>query len=156
MNILEKEAASPRWYPFIDWRSVNYEHDDFSNIPVMEEDAPTVDGIAYSAQHRFIIYCDGLCQIYARKAALPHYISLAEKFPEWRDALQAAVAALDVCADYGGFLWSVGYSFDEAGFAKFKTAEGRKILADEGRKAMQKDIEAVEQFGKILSSEEAK
>ena len=86
---------------------------------------------------------------------MPYYISLAEKFPKWRDALQAAVAALDACANYGGFLWSAGYSFDEAGFTKFKTDEGRKILADEGRKAMQKDIEAVKQFEKILEIEEA-
>jgi len=149
-EIRGKKVGIAAWESFLHM----LEHDDFSGIAVMEEDAPTVDGIAYSAQHRFFIYCDGLCQIYARKAALPYYISLAEKFPEWRDALQTAIAALDACADYGGFLWSAGYSFDEAGFAKFKTAEGRKILADEGRKAMQKDIEAVEQFEKILSSEE--
>ena len=150
-EIRGKKVGITAWESFLHM----LERDDFSNIPVMEADAPTVNGIAYSAQHRFIIYCDGLCQIYARKAALPHYISLAEKFPQWRDALQTAVAALDACANYGGFLWSAGYSFDEAGFTKFKTAEGRKILANEGRKAMLKDIEAVEQFEKILSSEGA-
>jgi len=140
---------------FAAWESYlhHLEHDDFANIALLETDAPTIDGIAYSAQHRFFIYCDGLTQIYARKSALPYYRSLTEKFPDWKGALDIAIAALDACADYGGFLWGAGFSFDEAGFEKFKSAEGRKILADEGHKAMQKDMEAVEQFEKILESE---
>jgi len=131
------------------------EHDDFTNIALIEADAPTVDGIAHSAQHRFFIYCDALCQIYARNGALPYYLFLADTFPEWEEELNTAIAALDKCSKYGGFLWEVGFSFDEAGFAKFKTVEGRKILADEGRKAMLQDMLAVEQFEKILRKEGA-
>lgn len=102
---------------------------------------------------RMGIYCDGLCQIWGRNGALPYYRSLAERFPEWRDELNIAVAALDDCSKYGGFLWTQGFSFDEKGYDKFRDPAARKILADEGRKAMQKDIEAVEQFEKILSKE---
>lgn len=54
------------------------------------------------------------------------------------------------CASYGGFLWSQGFTFDEAGFEKFRSKEARKILADAGREAMRKDMIAVEQFEKIL------
>lgn len=46
-----------------------------------------------------------------------------------------------------------GIFFDEKGFEKFRDPSARKILADEGRKAMQKDIEAIEQFEKILKKE---
>jgi len=67
--------------------------------------------------------------------------------------IDIAVTALDACADYGGFLWKQGFKFNENGFEKFKTIEGRKILADAGREAMQNDITAVEQFEKILQSE---
>lgn len=129
------------------------EHDDFTGLGLLEEDAPTVDGIAHSVQHRFFIFCDGLTQIYARKGALPYYTLLSEKFPEWREALNTAVAALDACANFAGFLWSIGFTFDNAGFEKFKSAEGRKALADEGRKAMHNDIIAVEQFEEILRQE---
>ena len=140
---------------FAAWESYLHmlEHDDFSSLGLWEEDAPTVEGVAHSVQHRFIIYCDGLCQIYARKDALPYYRALAEKFPEWRNELDAAVAALDICAEYGGFPWKHGFSFKEPGLEKFRSLEGRKILADGGREAMQKDIEAVEQFEKILKKE---
>ena len=140
---------------FAAWRSYlhDLEHDDFSSIALLEADGPTVDGVANSVQHRFFIYCDGLCQIYARKDALPYYSSLAEKFPEWREELQTAVAALDTCADYGGFLWSQGFSFDENGFEKFRDPAARKNLADEGRRAMQMDMEAIKQFEKILIKE---
>jgi len=120
------------------------EHDDFSALSLDELGMP--DG-------RMCIYCDGLCQIYGRKEALPYYRALAEKFPEWREELTAAVAALDVCADYGGFLWSQGFTIDENGYEKFRDPAARKILADEGRRAMQKDIDAIEQFEKILAKE---
>lgn len=102
---------------------------------------------------RMGVYCDGLCQIWGRNGALPYYRSLAERFPEWRDELTIAVAALDDCSRYGGFLWMQGFSFDEKGYEKFRDPAARKILADEGRRAMQKDIEAVEQFEAILSKE---
>ena len=60
---------------------------------------------------------------------------------------------IEACASYGGFLWSQGFSFDEAGYEKFRSLEARKILAEAGRDAMNKDIEAVEQFEKILNCE---
>jgi len=102
---------------------------------------------------RMMVYCDGLCQIYTRKEPLPYYRALAERFPEWRAELTTAVAALDACADYGGFLWSQGFSIDEKGYEKFRDPAARKILADEGHKAMQKDMEAIAQFEKILRKE---
>ena len=128
---------------FAAWESFLYhlEHDDFSALS-----AEDIGG-------RFIIYCDGLCQINARKEVLPYYQSLAEQFSEWRDELNIAISALKDCASYGGFLWKQGFTFDAAGFEKFRTPEARKILADEGRKAMMKDMEAVKQFEKILNKE---
>lgn len=102
---------------------------------------------------RMGIYCDGLCQIWGRNSALPYYRSVAGRFPEWRDELNAAADALDDCSKYGGFLWTQGFSFDDSGYEKFRDPAARKILADEGRKAMNKDLEAIEQFEKILSKE---
>lgn len=67
--------------------------------------------------------------------------------------MDAAVSALDSCAAYGGFLWSQGFSFDEAGFRKFRTSEGRRVLADAGRRAMENDREAIQRFEKILERE---
>ena len=121
------------------------EHEDLSDLPLS-------DG-KDSVSLRLGIYCDGLCQIWERHAGLPFYRSLADKYPEWRNELETAVAALDECSKYGGFLWTQGLSFDIAGYEKFRTYEIRKILADEGRKAMQKDIEAIEQFEQILRKE---
>ena len=140
---------------FSAWESFLYqlEHDDFTDIALLESDAPTIDGIAHSVQHRFFIYCDALCQINARKGALSYYRSLAEKFPEWQKALNVAITALDTCADYGGFLWTQGFTFDNAGFEKFRSNEARKVLADTGRKAMQNDIIAIEQFEAIIGAE---
>ena len=100
-------------------------------------------------------YCDGLCQIWGRNGGLPYYRSLAERFPEWKTELEIAVGALDECAKYGGFLWSQGIGWQGAGLEKFRSKEGRKILADEGHKAMQKDMEAIRQFEKILEKERA-
>ena len=45
-----------------------------------------------------------------------------------------------------------GFTFDEAGFEKFRSLTARKILADAGREAMRKDMLAVEQFEKILQT----
>jgi len=67
-------------------------------------------------ENRFIIYRDALYQIDAHKGALPYYRSLAERFPEWRDEINAAVQALNDCASYGDFLLSRGFTFDEAGY----------------------------------------
>jgi len=121
------------------------EHEDLSALPLS-------DG-KYSLNNYLGVYCDGLCQIWERHAALPYYRSLAEKYPEWRDELEIAVAALDECSKYGGFLWSQGITFEGEGLEKFRDPATRKILADEGRKAMQKDMEAIEQFEKILEKE---
>ena len=121
------------------------EHEDLSTLPL--------DTGEDNVNLRLGIYCDGLCQIWERHAALPYYCSLAEKYPEWREELNAAVAALDECSKYGGFLWSQGFAFEGEGLEKFRNPAARKILADEGRKAMQKDMEAVEQFKKILQKE---
>ncbi|MCL2571420.1 MAG: AraC family transcriptional regulator [Defluviitaleaceae bacterium] len=135
---------------FAAWESYLHmlEHDDFETLPLLGEETDSV-------QDRFFCYCDGLCQVYARKEPLPHYRNLSERYPEWRDELNTAIAALDICADYGGFLWSQGFAINETGFEKFRDPAARKILADEGRKAMQKDIEAIEQFEKILQKEGA-
>ena len=102
---------------------------------------------------RFFIYCDALCQIDARQSALPYYHHLAQQFPEWKNELEAAIRALGDCASYGGFLWGQGFTFDDAGFEKFRSPEARKILAEAGREAMGKDMLAVEQFEKIMQKE---
>jgi hypothetical protein len=98
-------------------------------------------------------YCDGLCQIWGRNGGLPYYRSLVERYPEWKTELEIAINALGECSKYGGFLWSQGIEWEGAGLEKFRSKEGRKILADEGRKAMRKDMEAIEQFEKILKKE---
>ena len=98
-------------------------------------------------------YCDGLCQIWGRNGGLPYYRSLAERFPEWKNELGIAICALDECSKYGGFLWSQGVGWEGAGLEKFRSKEARKILSDEGRKAMLKDMEAIEQFEAILKKE---
>ena len=99
-------------------------------------------------------FCDGLCQIYARIEPLPYYRALAEKFPEWREELEAAVAAMDICSKFAEFFWSQGFSISDEGAEKFRDPAERKILADEGRRTyMKKDMEAIEQFEKILQKE---
>jgi len=117
------------------------EHDDFSKLSIDE------------VGNRFGIYCDGLCQIWGRNAGLPYYRALAERYPEWRAELEIAAAALDACANYGGYLWTIGLSFDKKGYKKFRDPATRKKLADEGRKAMRRDMEAIEQFEGILRKE---
>jgi len=126
------------------------EHEDLSSLP-LDADADAESGDSVSL--RLGIYCDGLCQIWGRHAALDFYRSLAVKYPEWREELNVAVAALDECSKYGGFLWTQGHNFNEEGYIKFRDPAERKILADEGRKAMRKDIIAVEQFEAILRKE---
>ncbi|MDR2570532.1 MAG: AraC family transcriptional regulator [Oscillospiraceae bacterium] len=118
------------------------EHEDLSKLSL--EEIRKID--------MFGQYCDGLCQIWGRNSGLEYYRAVAQRFPEWKSELEIAIDALDKCAKYGGFVWSLG--FDSENFAdKFRDSGVRKILADEGRKAMQKDIEAIEQFEKILSKE---
>ncbi len=136
-DIRGKKVGLAAWQSFL----LHLEFDDFSELSTGE------------VGNRFAIYCDALCQIYARSEALPYYRFLAEQFPEWQEELEVAISALEACASYGGFLWSQGYSFDEAGYEKFRSQESRRILAEAGRNAMQMDIVAVEQFEKILSRE---
>lgn len=126
---------------FAAWESFLYhlEHDDFSKLSSEE------------VKNRFIIYCDALCQIDARKGALPYYRQLAQQFPEWRNQLETAVKALEDCASYGGWLWKHGFSFDEKGFEKFRSPRARKRLAKAGREASDKDLRAVEQFEGMLA-----
>ncbi|MCL2665609.1 MAG: hypothetical protein FWE82_08350, partial [Defluviitaleaceae bacterium] len=135
---------------FAAWESYLHmlEHEDLSALPLTEA-APGGD----SVQLRLGIYCDGLCQIWERHAAHPFYRLLADKFPEWRGELTAAASALDECSKYGGFLWTQGFAFEGEGLEKFRSPAARKILADEGRRAMQKDLEAVVMFEKILEKE---
>lgn len=147
-GIRGKKAGFAAWESFLR----HLEHDDFSRLPLRAADAPAVCGVANSVEHRFYVYCDALCQIDARKIPLPYYRKLAEAFPEWKGTLKTAVEALDACASYGGFLLSEGFTFDEAGFEKFRSLTARKILADAGREAMRKDMLAVEQFEKILQT----
>ena len=117
------------------------EHDNFKNIPYK------------AVRRRFGIYMDGLCQIAERHGALEYYRALAGKFPEWREELEAAVAALDACASYGGFLWKNGFPMKQNAYRKFKKAKARKMLAEAGREAMRKDMEAVGCFEAILRKE---
>lgn len=133
-EIRGKKVGLAAWESFLR----HLEQDDFSQLPSEE------------VKSRFFIYCDALCQIDARKGALPYYRRLAGRFPEWRGRLEAAIQALADCAAYGGFLWGQGFTFDEAGFEKFRSPEARKVLADAGREAMEKDRFAVEQFEKLL------
>lgn len=103
---------------------------------------------------RFIIYCDALCQIDARREPLPYYRQLAGLFPQWKQALETASAAWEECASYGGFLWSRGFTFDQAGFEKFRSVEERAVLAEAGCAAMQQEEQAVKQIESILCLEE--
>lgn len=133
-EIRGKKVGLAAWESFLH----HLEQDDFSQLSSEE------------IKSRFFIYCDALCQIDARKGALPYYRHLAERFPEWRNNLEPAIQALDDCAAYGGYLWGQGFTFDQAGFEKFRSREARKILADAGRTAMAKDLFAVMQFEQIL------
>jgi len=131
---------------FAAWDSYlhDLEFDDFSQLSVEE----------VGIEGRMGVFCDGLCQIYARLEPLPYYRSLAEKFPEWRDELETAIAAMDICARYAEFFWAQGLSVHKKDWEKFRDPALRKIIADEGRRTyMQKDIEAIEQFEKILEKE---
>lgn len=136
-EIRGKKIGITAWESFLH----HLEFDDFSELALSD------------IGNMFIIYCDALCQIHARKEPLPYYRLLAERFPEWQDELEAAIAALDACASYSGLLWNQGFTFDEAGYEKFRDREARKILADAGREAMCNDIEAVDQIEKILRKE---
>lgn len=141
---------------FAAWESLlnQLENDDFSKCTLHPcEEAPNDENGVNNLEHRFIIYCDALCQINQRGKILPYYKKLVNKFPEWAQELNTAITAWHACAGYGGYLWSQGFSFSDEGFEKFRSPKMRKILADEGRRAMKKEIEAIEQIEKILQKE---
>ncbi|WP_160688182.1 AraC family transcriptional regulator [Clostridium sp. C2-6-12] len=140
---------------FAAWRSFlrQLENDDFSKCSLHpSEDNPNDEHGVNSLEHRFIIYCDALCQINQRGQIVGYYRTLIEKYPEWAEELKIAINSWEECAKYGGFLWSQGFTFDEAGFEKFRDPKMRKILADEGYKAMYNDMEAIKQIEIILQN----
>ena len=98
---------------------------------------------------RFGPHCDAVSQIHERKAALPYYRSLAEAIPEWREGLEIAVNALEACLDNLGNMWANDVE-------EFRDLTVRKRFAEAGRECMRKDMEAVEQFEKLLNSETLK
>jgi len=125
---------------FAAWES--YLHDlEYNDFSVIDDN---------EVGRRLGVYMDGLCQIWARNESLPFYRGLAERYPEWSEALLIAVDALDACANYGGFLWTQGDWRGKGGLDKFRSYEGRKILADAGKEAMKNDMAAIRQFEKII------
>lgn len=125
------------------------EHDDFSGCSLLAS-GDIGKAQAASVEHRFIIYCDALTQINQRGQIVSFYRKLAGRYPQWSDHLLSAVAAWEACAQYGGFLWKQGLSFDAAGFERFGSPEIRKVLAEQGRKAMEQDMQAVNHIRQII------
>ena len=103
-----------------------------------------------TVEGRFYTYCDALCEIYERGAALPYWEAVRAENPDWANPISEAMDAWRDCAQYGGFLWK-HLTNDEAGFGKFAEPATRKILAGEGRKSMDLDKKAVAAIGKLLS-----
>ncbi len=132
------------------------EHDDFSRLSgTLLPATPELwnDEVwRTTAQGRFFIYCDALCQIHERGVALHYYQYLADNYPEWKDCLLPAIAAWKECSAYGGFLWK-HVTMDPKGYEKFTDPAIRKILADEGRRSMAKDMEAIEHIERLLKQE---
>ncbi len=132
------------------------EHDDFSKLKGLllpqAGEMWSDDVWSTTAQGRFFIYCDALCQIHERGVALHYYQYLADHYPEWKEHLDPAIAAWKECSAYGGFLWKY-VTMDPAGYEKFTGPAIRKILADEGRRSMAKDIEAIEHMEALLKQE---
>jgi len=118
------------------------EHDNFARVSSREVRA------------RLGIYFDAMGQINERKAALPYYRSLSEQFPEWREELDAAIAALEACGDSLGLMWAEEFNHDNRkAIKKFRDPAARKGFADAGRESMRKDMEAVGCFEAILRKE---
>ena len=132
------------------------EHDDFTNLKGLLLPKPgeawNDDVWSTTAQGRFFIYCDALCQIHERGLALHYYQYLSEHYPEWTDYLTPAIAAWKECSAYGGFLWKY-VTMDPDGYEKFKNPAIRKILADEGRRSMARDAEAIGHIERLLKQE---
>lgn len=100
-------------------------------------------------QGRFFVYCDALCQIHERGVALPFWERMKAENPDWVEPLSEAIEAWRACSAYGGFLWK-HLTMNEAGYLKFADPAVRKILADEGRRAMALDRKAVEAVEKMI------
>jgi len=132
------------------------EHDDFTHLKRLllpqSGEIWSEDVWSTTAQGRFFTYCDALCQIHERGVALHYYQYLAEKYPEWQIHLLPAIAAWKECSAYGGFLWKY-VTMDPKGYEKFTDPAIRKILADEGRRSMKKDREAIEHIEELLKHE---
>ncbi len=103
-----------------------------------------------TSQGRFFIYCDALCQVHERSAALQFHERMASAYPEWAQPLNEAIDAWRACSEYGGFLWKY-LAMNEAGYVKFADPAIRKVLADEGRRAMELDRQAVEAVRTLLA-----
>lgn len=135
------------WTPMLD----QLENDDFADCTLDFPNGISGDDPAWenTVKGRFFVYCDALCQIHERGVALPYYERLADSFPEWSSELRPAIGAWRECSRYGGFLWN-HMTNDDAGLVKFRTPELRRILAEEGRRSMEKDIEAIEHIERLL------
>lgn len=136
------------------------EFDDFSDCPILLPQQCSGDDAAWqsSVQGRFIIYCDALCQIHERHVALPGFRKLAAAVPEWSPELEAAIELWDGCASYGGYLWQhVGLSAlaeqpdNKAALEEFRKPETRKILADEGRRCLELERQAIGRIEALLA-----
>lgn len=135
------------------WKAMLYqlEQDDFSHCTLDFPDGKPGDDTTWqtSVKGRFMVYCDALCQIYERHNALPYYRSIQRQFPEWSPYLEPAIKAWEDCASYGGYLWKF-MDMSPDGLEKFRTPELRKILADEGKRCMEKDKEAIDWIERLL------
>jgi len=149
-EIRGKKVGFTAWEAFLH----DLEHTDMTETVLLAKDAPENWDDSQNVEHRMMIYCDAMCQIWARNGALNYYRSLAVKFSEWKSELETAITALSACAGYAAF-WNqrekLGMNID--GFKKFLNSDVRKRLADAGCEAMKNDIIAVEQFEKILEKE---
>lgn len=106
-------------------------------------------------QGRFFVYCDALCQIHERGMALPFWEQMRETYLEWQEPLNEAIGVWRKCAEYGGFLWQY-VSMDETGYKQFARPEIRKLLSEEGRRAMALDRQAIAAVQQLLKDEAEK
>lgn len=127
------------------------EHDDFSQctLKLSEGRVGEDPGWQTSVQGRFMVYCDSLCQVHERGVALPWYRGLAQAVPEWAPELGLAIGAWEDCSSYGGYLWK-HLSFDDSGLERFRLPEVRRALAEEGRRCMRRDEEAISHIESLL------
>jgi hypothetical protein len=138
------------------WKAMLHqlEHDDFSQCSLDFPNGQPGDDATWqnSVKGRFMVYCDALCQIYERHNVLPYYRSLLLSNPEWTPYLEPAIKAWEDCSSYGGYLWQY-MDMSSDGLEKFRNPAIRQILAKEGRRCMEKDIEAISWIEKLLQKE---